>query len=98
MESVPLTPRRPTARIDGVARKKMVGRYLVVDPRVCHGKLTFSGTRVPVETVLRHVAKGKSLESVLRDWPELNKEAVEEAIQLAASALEREFATSTKGG
>jgi hypothetical protein len=32
-----------------------VGEHLVVDPRVCHGEVTFRGTRVPVETIL---AKG----------------------------------------
>ena len=80
-----------------MTKRKIVGRYLTVDPRVCHGKLTFSGTRVPVETVLRYLVKGKSIESVLEDWPELNREAVEEALELAVTLLEREFTTSTKG-
>src|SRR6266540_6643925 len=33
-----------------------IGHYLVVDPGVCHGKLTFKGTRVPVETILNRLA------------------------------------------
>ena len=68
-------------------RKKFIGRYLVVDPKVCHGKLTFTGTRVPVETVLSWLAKGKTMESILATWPEITREAVEEATQLAAAAL-----------
>ena len=68
-------------------RKKFIGRYLVVDPKVCHGKLTFTGTRVPVETVLNWLAKGKTVESILATWPEITKEAIEEATQLAAAAL-----------
>jgi uncharacterized protein (DUF433 family) len=66
-------------------KRSKVGRYLVVEPKVCHGKLTFKGTRVPVETVLHFLAKGKTIEGILADWPELKREAIEEAIELAAS-------------
>lgn len=94
-----MTSRRGPIRIAGMARRRPVGRYMVVDPRVCHGKLTFSGTRVPVETVLHYLARGKTLESILEDWPELTGEAVEEALELTASVLEREFTTTgARGG
>ncbi len=39
-----------------------VGKHLVIDPRVCHGALTFRGTRVPVETVLLRLQRRSS-------WP-----------------------------
>jgi uncharacterized protein (DUF433 family) len=68
-------------------RKKFVGRYLVVDPKVCHGRLTFTGTRVPVETVLHWLAKGNTLASILAAWPEIPPEAIEEATKLAAASL-----------
>jgi uncharacterized protein (DUF433 family) len=64
-----------------------VGQFLVVDPRVCHGKLTFKGTRVPVETVLNRLAKGRTVESLLVSWPELTREAIAEAVTLAKEAL-----------
>jgi uncharacterized protein (DUF433 family) len=63
------------------------GRYLVMDPRIRHGKLTFKGTRVPVETILNRVAKGRTLDEILVDWPELSRDGVAEAIQLAVEAL-----------
>jgi uncharacterized protein (DUF433 family) len=63
------------------------GEYLVMDPKICHGKLTFKNTRVPVETILNRVAKGRTLEEILADWPELSRDAVAEAIRLAAEAL-----------
>ena len=75
----------------GLMRRKMIGLYLAADPKVCHGKLTFSGTRVPVKTVLHFLARGKTVESILKDWPELNREAVEEAVELAAVALDEKF-------
>lgn len=64
-----------------------VGRFLVLDPRVCHGKLTFKGTRVPVETVLTFLANGSTIEEIVADCPELSREAVTEAIQLAQAPL-----------
>jgi uncharacterized protein (DUF433 family) len=64
-----------------------IGRYLIKDPGVCHGKLTFKGTRVPVETVLNRLGKGKSIDEILRSWPEIKRAAITEAIQLAAASL-----------
>ena len=37
---------------------KLVGRYIVTDPNVCHGKPTFRGTRIMVSQVLDQVARG----------------------------------------
>ena len=68
-------------------KPREIGKYLIVDPRVCHGKLTFKGTRVPVETVLYFLSTGRPFEELLAGWPEVKKEALEEAVQLAAGAL-----------
>ena len=27
---------------------KQIGRYIVAEPKICHGKLTFRGTRIMV--------------------------------------------------
>jgi uncharacterized protein (DUF433 family) len=64
-----------------------IGQSLVVDPDICHGKMTFKGTRVTVRTVLASLKMGDSVEDILRKWPELRREAVEEAVTLAAAAL-----------
>jgi uncharacterized protein (DUF433 family) len=70
-----------------------VGRHLVVDPEVCHGQMTFKGTRVPVDTVLTFLAKGYSVDQMLRSWPELTRPAVEEAIRLASESLQTCYAS-----
>ena len=64
-----------------------IGRYLVKDPGVCHGKLTFKGTRVPVETVLNRLGKGRSIDDILNSWPELTRAAIAEAINMATATL-----------
>lgn len=69
-----------------------IGSYLVIDPEICHGQMTFKGTRVPVDTVLTFLAKGYTIEQLLRSWPELNRPAIEEAINLASHSLQERYA------
>ena len=47
---------------------RLLGRYIVVDPDVCHGKPTFNGTRILVAQVLRHVAKGMAWDAIVTEW------------------------------
>ena len=47
-------------------RRLVFGSRIVADPRICHGKLTFNGTRVFVAQVLEQVAKGRRWESIAR--------------------------------
>jgi len=68
-------------------KRLKVGEHLVIDPSVCHGKLTFEGTRIPVETVLLFLSTGRTIDWILAEWPRLTKEAVEEAMRLAIAAL-----------
>jgi uncharacterized protein (DUF433 family) len=64
-----------------------VGQCLIVDPRTCHGQLTFTETRVPVDTVLYLLCTGRTIKQLMKDWPQLKPEAIAEAINLAADAL-----------
>ncbi|MBO0859666.1 MAG: DUF433 domain-containing protein [Chloracidobacterium sp.] len=65
-----------------------LGRYIVTDPRICHGKPTFRGTRVLVADVLEQVASGMAWEMIVEEWNEgVSFEAIKEAVQLASQAL-----------
>jgi uncharacterized protein (DUF433 family) len=65
-----------------------LGRYIVADPRICHGKPTFRGTRVLVADVLEQVASGMAWEMIVEEWNEsVSFEAIKEAVQLASQAL-----------
>jgi len=68
----------------------IMGRYVVSDPRVCHGSPTFRGTRVFVSDVLEQVASGMAWEAIIEEWNgSISKEAIAEAVQLATQALLR---------
>jgi uncharacterized protein (DUF433 family) len=60
-----------------------LGKYVVSDPRICHGHLTFKGTRIMVGPVLAALAEGRSKKEILRSWPRLTWPAVQEAQLLA---------------
>ena len=67
---------------------RVYGRYIVEDPKVCHGKMTFRGTRIFVDDVLDQVAQGRPWEAIVDAWGgKISKEAIAEAVRLAHEAL-----------
>ena len=69
-------------------RTQFMSRHIVADPRVCHGKPTFRGTRILVSDVLDQVASGMAWESIIEEWNgSITQEAIKEAVQLASQAL-----------
>ncbi len=73
----------------GVKNRKELGRFIVADPRICHGKPTFKGTRIMVFQVLNDVARGKSWEfiSKVRWGGRVPMAAIGEAVRLAQSSF-----------
>jgi len=69
-------------------RRKIIGRYIVIDSNICHGKPTFRGTRIMVSQVLEMVAEGRDWESIDAAWDgKVSKEAIAEAVSLAKQAF-----------
>lgn len=72
-------------------RKKNIGRYIVSDPAICHGKLTFRGTRVFVDDVLDMVAEGSSWDYITEQWNNsITKDAIREAVLLSKDSLRQQ--------
>lgn len=68
--------------------RKTLGRYVVADPKICHGQMTFRGTRILVSDVLEQVASGLAWETIIEGWHNsITKAAIAEAVQLAREAL-----------
>lgn len=69
-------------------KPRLMGRYIVADPDICHGKPTFRGTRIMVWQVLEMVAEGKAWESIVEEWGgSITKEAIAEAVLLASKSF-----------
>jgi uncharacterized protein (DUF433 family) len=66
----------------------VLGRYIVSDPEICHGQLTFRGTRIRVAEVLEQVANGMAWETITDEWRgDVSQEAIAEAVRLATESL-----------
>ncbi len=70
----------------------MLGKFkwITMDPKICHGKLVFKGTRILVSDVLEMLGSGMSIDEILEEYPQLNREAILEALRLASELLRRE--------
>ncbi len=70
-------------------KRTELGQYIVVDPKICHGKPTFKGTRVFVADVLADVERGLSWDFIVQRWGsgKIGKTAISEAVRLARNAL-----------
>lgn len=75
-------------RANGKEQRIELGRFLVADPKICHGKPTYKGTRIMVWQVLAMLERGESWEYVRNAWPEqVSDEAIAETVRLARSSL-----------
>ena len=63
---------------------------ITFDPNVCTGKACIRGMRFPVSRLLGLLAAGETRESVLRDYPYLESDDVDAALQYAAYLAEDE--------
>ncbi|MBM4255795.1 MAG: DUF433 domain-containing protein [Deltaproteobacteria bacterium] len=69
-------------------KTKSLGRYIVIDPKICHGKPTFRGTRIMVWQVLEMIAEGMSWKTIIEQCHgSITKEAISEAVSLAQEAF-----------
>jgi len=69
-------------------KKKFAGRYVVTDPKICHGQPTFRGTRILVSDVLEQVASGMAWENITEEWRgSVTVEAIAEAVRLASETF-----------
>lgn len=63
---------------------------ITLDPAVCTGKPCIRGLRFPVARLLGLLASGETRESVLNDYPYLEREDIDEALRYAAFLAEDE--------
>jgi uncharacterized protein (DUF433 family) len=70
------------------AARRMIGRFIVADPAICHGQPSFRGTRILVADVLEQVAAGIAWETIVEEWRgDVSSDAISEAVRLASQAF-----------
>ena len=66
-----------------IGQRQEFGQYIVADPEICGGQLTFKDTRIFVKDVLAMLGKGYDWERISCEFDNrLDHEAIAEAIAL----------------
>lgn len=60
---------------------------ITVDPEVCHGKPCIRGLRYPVESILEYLAGGDSVEQVLAEFPDLERDDILACLEFSRKML-----------
>ena len=68
-----------------------MGESLIVcDPEILNGKPIVKGTRISVALIMQCIASGMTKEDILRGYPTLTQEGLEEALYFAARQFKGE--------
>ena len=65
----------------------MAHERIVTDPGIMYGKPVIRGTRITVEHILRQLARGASLDAIVKEHPRLTIEDIRAAQAFAADYL-----------
>ena len=57
---------------------------ITTDPAICHGQPTVRGLRYPVENLLELLASGMSIEEIIEDHPDLERDDLLAALEFGA--------------
>jgi uncharacterized protein (DUF433 family) len=60
---------------------------ITIDPNICHGKPVVRGLRYPVESLLEYLAGGDTVEDLLEEFPDLERDDVLACIEFAAQSI-----------
>jgi uncharacterized protein (DUF433 family) len=71
-------------------------QQIAYDPGILGGKPYIRGTRLSVEFILELFASGATRDEILKTYPQLTPEAVEEALRYAAGAVKNEILIDAK--
>ena len=56
---------------------------ITIDPEICHGKPTIRGLRYPVETILELLSAEMTIDEILADYEDLEREDILAALSYA---------------
>ncbi len=70
--------------------RDQAGMIVSRDPQVHSGDLVFAGTRVPVDTLIDYLKRGRSIEDFLPGFPSAERWQVEAFLDLSPNASPEE--------
>jgi len=67
---------------------------ITFDPQIMGGRACIRGMRIPVSVIVKQIAHGATREEVLADYPDLELEDVQQALEYAAWLSQEETRTA----
>ncbi len=67
---------------------------ITFDPEIMGGRACIRGMRIPVSVIVGQVAHGATVDEVLSDYPDLESEDVQQAMEYAAWLAQEEVHTA----
>jgi uncharacterized protein (DUF433 family) len=64
--------------------------HIESDPKVLRGKPCIKGTRIPVALILGYVATGRSVDEIVREFPDMTAENVADCLRFARDLADYE--------
>lgn len=61
---------------------------ITIDSEKCFGKPCIRGMRMPIASILSYLGSGMTVDDILKEWPELEREDIFQALGYAALAME----------
>lgn len=65
---------------------------ITINPEIAHGKPTIRNKRYTVEGLLEYLAGGDSIEELLKEFPDLEKEDFQACLQYAVLNMKHKYA------
>ena len=75
------------------AKEQVVFNRITFDPNIMGGRACIRGMRIPVSVIVGQIAHGATWEEVLREYPDLEREDIQQAIEYAAWLTQEEVRT-----
>jgi uncharacterized protein (DUF433 family) len=66
--------------------------HIVSSPDIIRGKPRIKGTRIPVSLILGYLATGDSVDNIIQEYPDLNKEQIAACLDYARDLADFEVA------
>ena len=63
---------------------ELLSERITIDANICHGKPTIRGLRYPVENILEWLSSGMSVDEILADYEDLEREDIMAALEFAS--------------
>ena len=62
-------------------------KRITIDPDICHGKPTIRTLRYPVDSILEYLAAGDSIEDILKEFSDLERDDILACFAYASASM-----------